>query len=78
MNSTSLHYRLKVALLCTLGQVMSIDIIITSKSIFHELFIITAVSKVRFTPVITYFTKYNWLSNEQFVYDPIINKSLSG
>ena len=31
---------------------MSIDITITSKSIFHELFIITPGSKVRFTPVI--------------------------
>ena len=34
---------------------MSIDIIITSKLIFHELFIIIAGSKVRFTPVITSF-----------------------
>ena len=34
---------------------MFIDIIITSKSILHELFIITAGLKIRLTPVITSF-----------------------
>ena len=56
INYMSLHYRPRVTLLCTVGQAMSIDIIITSKSILHELFIIPTGSKVRFTPVITSFT----------------------
>ena len=35
-----------------IGQVISIDIIITSKSIFQKLFVIITESKVNFTPVI--------------------------
>ena len=37
-------------------QVMSIDIIITNKSILHEWFIIIAWLQVRFTSVIIFFT----------------------
>ena len=42
---------------------MFIDIIITSKSMLHELFIITVWSKVRFTPVITSFTTDSLMNN---------------
>ena len=52
-NYRSLHYRPKVTLLCSVDQVVFIDIIITSKLIVHELFVIVARSKVYFTLVIT-------------------------